>query len=396
MEQALTSDISSTAPRLRVAVVIGTRPEAIKLAPVILAARARPAQFEVQVIRTGQHRELVDRAMHEFGLCADIDLDLMTPNQSLAHVLSASVSGLFERFRIDPPDWVLVQGDTTTTFAGALAAFYNQVRVGHVEAGLRTGDRRLPFPEEANRTLTARLADLHFAPTEQARRNLLAEGLPAAAILLTGNTVIDILLHTLGRTSLAAERRAPAAEGAAGYVLVTVHRRENQGPPLMRICDALIALLDRHPALNAWLPMHPSPNVRDTVIARLGRHPRIRLTEPLGYVDFVSALDGATLVLTDSGGVQEECAALGKPVLVMRDDTERPEAVDAGVALLVGTDSQRIVEVASRLLGDPEATLRMARPSAAFGDGHASARILDALLDAERTKPAERPRLNRG
>ena len=377
--------------RLRVAVVIGTRPEAIKLAPVILAARARPAQFEVQVIRTGQHRELVDLAMHEFGLHADVDLDLMTPNQSLAHVLSASVSGLSERFRTDRPDWVLVQGDTTTTFAGALAAFYNQVRVGHVEAGLRTGDRRLPFPEEANRTLTARLADLHFAPTERARRNLLAEGLPAAVILLTGNTVIDILLHTLGRTSRSAGRDGVESRGAAGYVLVTVHRRENQGPPLTRICDALLALLERHPTLTAWLPMHPSPNVRDTVIARLGRHPRIRLTEALSYVEFVTALDGATLVLTDSGGIQEECAALGKPVLVMRDDTERPEAVDAGVAQLVGTDPTRIVDAASRLLGDPEAGSRMARPSTAFGDGRASARILDALLEAERAGPAGRP-----
>ncbi len=362
--------------------MIGTRPEAIKLAPVIFAARARPLQFDVQVIRTGQHRELVDRAMQEFGLQSDVDLDLMTPNQSLAQVLSAAVSGLSEVFRTDSPDWVLVQGDTTTTFAGALAAFYNQVRVGHVEAGLRTGDRHLPFPEEANRSMTARLADLHFAPTEQARRNLLAEGLQASTILMTGNTVIDILLRTLSRGPLAAERRADGP-GAADYVLVTVHRRENHGAPLDRICDALIALLARHPALGAWLPMHPSPAVREAVVARLGAHPRIRLTEPLGYVDFVTALDGATLVLSDSGGVQEECAALGKPMLVMRDDTERPEAVDAGVAVLVGTDPARIVEVASRLLGDPEAASRMARPSTAFGDGRASERILDALLDAD-------------
>ena len=189
--------------KLRIAVVIGTRPEAIKLAPVILAARARSAQFEVRVIRTGQHRELVDSAMEEFELQTDVDLNLMAPNQSLAHVMSASVSGLSELFAADKPDWVLVQGDTTTTFAGALAAFYNRVRVGHVEAGLRTGNRHLPFPEEANRSLTARLADLHFAPTEKARCNLLAEGLPPQSIVLTGNTVIDILLHTLARASLA-------------------------------------------------------------------------------------------------------------------------------------------------------------------------------------------------
>ena len=366
--------------KLRIAVVIGTRPEAIKLAPVILAARARSTQFDVRVIRTGQHRELVDRAMDEFGLHTDVDLDLMTPDQSLAHVMSASVSGLSELFAADKPDWVLVQGDTTTTFAGALAAFYNRVRVGHVEAGLRTGNRYLPFPEEANRSLTARLANLNFAPTEQARRNLLAEGLAPQSIVLTGNTVIDILLHTLGRTSLAVERHDRA--DASGYVLVTTHRRENQGAALDRICDALITLLERHPDTSVWLPMHPNPNVRVTVISRLGRHPRVRLTEPLGYVDFVTALDGARLVLTDSGGVQEECAALGKPVLVLRHDTERPEAVDAGVAVLVGTDSARIVEVASRLLDDTDRRQCMGRPSTAFGDGSASVRILDALLAA--------------
>lgn len=374
--------------KLRIAVVIGTRPEAIKLAPVILAARARSAQIEMRVIRTGQHRELVDRAMEEFGLQADIDLDLMLPNQSLAHVMSASVSGLSDVFAADRPDWVLVQGDTTTTFAGALAAFYNQVRVGHVEAGLRTGNRYLPFPEEANRSLTARLADLHFAPTEQARRNLLAEGLSADTIVLTGNTVIDILLHTLGRVALAAERNplagAGGSSGDAGYILVTAHRRENQGAAMSGICDALLTLLERHPSISVWLPMHPSPTVRNTLVARLGQHPRVRLTEPLGYVDFVTALDGATLVLTDSGGVQEECAALGKPVLVLRHDTERPEAIDAGVAMLVGTDPARIVDTASRLLGDAATAQRMGRPSSAFGDGSASSRILDALLAAER------------
>ena len=366
--------------KLRIAVVIGTRPEAIKLAPVILAARARSAQFEVRVIRTGQHRELVDSAMEEFELQTDVDLNLMAPNQSLAHVMSASVSGLSELFAADKPDWVLVQGDTTTTFAGALAAFYNRVRVGHVEAGLRTGNRHLPFPEEANRSLTARLADLHFAPTEKARCNLLAEGVSPQSIVLTGNTVIDILLHTLARASVTGKRIDRSEAG--GYILVTTHRRENQGPALDRICDALIALLDRHAGARLWLPMHPNPNVRVTLIARLGQHPRVRLSEPLGYVDFVTALDGACLVLTDSGGVQEECAALGKPVLVLRHDTERPEAVDAGVAVLVGTDPERIVEVASRLLLDRDSWRAMGRPSTAFGDGSASTRILDALLAA--------------
>ena len=319
--------------------------------------------------------------MEKFGLQTDVDLDLMAPNQSQAHVMSASVSGLSELFAADKPDWVLVQGDTTTTFAGALAAFYNRVRVGHVEADLRTGNRYLPFPEEANRSLTARLADLHFAPTEQAPRNLLAEGLPPQNILLTANTVIDILLHTLARAPLAAAHSRAAEAG--GYIPVTTHSRDNQGPALDRICDALIALLGRHAKTSVWLPMHPSPNVRGTVTARLGRHPRVRLTEPLGYVDFVTALDGACLVLTDSGGAQKECASLGKPVLVLRHDTERQEAADAGVAVLVGTDPERIVEVASRLLLDRDSWRAMSRPSTGFGDGSASTRILDALLAAE-------------
>ncbi len=365
---------------LRLAIVIGTRPEAIKLAPIVLAARARPAQFEVCIVRTGQHRDMVDRLLDEFALRADVDLDLMRPQQDLAYVMSASVHGLAQFFARDRPDWVVVQGDTTTTFAGALAAFYHQVRVAHVEAGLRTGNRRAPFPEEANRALTSRVTDLHFAPTEQARRNLLREGIAAADIVVTGNTVIDALLHTLDLPAVAAARRRSAA--APRYVLVTVHRRENAGAPLAAICDALLALLARHADVEVRLPMHPNPVLREVLGARLGGHARVRLTEPLGYAEFVLALDGAALVLTDSGGVQEECAALGKPVLVMRDDTERPEAVDAGVAVLVGADAQRIVTLASRLLNDADACGRMARPSAAFGDGSASLRILDALLAA--------------
>lgn len=367
--------------KIRIAVVIGTRPEAIKLAPVILAARDRPTQFEVQVIRTGQHRELVDQLMDEFGLQVDLNLDLMQPNQDLAYVMAASVRGLSEAFARDKPDWVLVQGDTTTTFAGALAAFYNSARVGHVEAGLRTGDRRAPFPEEANRALTARVTDLHFAPTDQARHNLLREGIADAAILVTGNTVIDMLLRTLAgpaAEAAAAKQRQPGAH----YLLVTAHRRENHGPALERICDALATLLERDPNLSAWIPMHPSPNVREVFVRRLGTHARVRLGEPLGYTDFVTALDGAALVLSDSGGIQEECAALGKPVLVLRDDTERREAVEAGVAALVGTDADRIVEFASRILGNTDTRRAMGRKSTAFGDGSASVRILDALLGA--------------
>ncbi|MFL6663698.1 MAG: non-hydrolyzing UDP-N-acetylglucosamine 2-epimerase [Rhizobacter sp.] len=360
---------------LKLAVLIGTRPEAIKLAPVILRAREQPDDFSVRVIRTGQHRELVDQLMAEFAIRADVDLKVMQRNQSLADLMAQCVRGLTELLSADRPDWTLVQGDTTTTFAGALAAFYNHVRLGHVEAGLRTNNRHSPFPEEANRAMTACVADLHFAPTEQARRNLLRQGIAADDIFVTGNTGVDALTHALGH----APGTAAAAQGGAPYVLVTAHRRENHGAPLQHICDGIAALLERHPEVTAWIPMHPSPVVRRVWVSRLGAHERVRLTEPLGYIDFIRALHGAALVLTDSGGVQEECATLGKPVLVLRADTERPEAVDAGVAALVGTDAGQIVEVASRLLAEPECYRAMAHATQVFGEGSASVQILDAL-----------------
>lgn len=367
---------------IRIATIIGTRPEAIKLAPVILAARARPDDFEISIVRSGQHGELVDQLLTEFGLQADVDLNVMRPDQDLAHVMSESVRGLSEVFASNRPDWVLVQGDTTTTFAGALAAFYNRTRVGHVEAGLRTGNRHSPFPEETNRSMTARLADLHFAPTEGARTNLLREGIDGSTIVLTGNTVIDALRLT--REGALASPPCKGPREGSRYVLVTAHRRENHGVALIQICDAVVELLGRHPKIMVWIPMHPSPRVRDVLMDRLGSHARVRLTAPLGYTQFVAALDGAALVLTDSGGVQEECAALGKPVLVLRENTERPEGVDWGVALVVGTKSSAIVEAASRLLGDDAQYQKMVRSSTAFGDGHASSRILDAVSNARR------------
>lgn len=365
-------------PALRVMTVIGTRPEAIKLAPVILAARARPDRFDVRVVRTGQHRELVDELLAEFRLDADVDLKLMRPNQDPVHVLSASLCGLADVMAEERPDWVLVQGDTTTTLAGALAAFHRRARVGHVEAGLRTFDRDSPFPEEANRTLTTHLADLHFAPTAGARLNLLREGIAEQSIVLTGNTVIDALGHA---------RELAARDDVATpspYFLVTAHRRESHGDALVRICDAVGELLHRHPLVHAWIPMHPHPDVRRTWCERLGGHDRALLTEPLGYTAFVRALEGATLVLTDSGGVQEECAALGRPVLVMREHTERPEAIEAGVARIIGTGVASIVDAASQLLGDDASRAAMARSSDAFGDGRASERILAALWSAAR------------
>lgn len=361
---------------LHIAIIIGTRPEAIKLAPLVLAARKRPDSFRVSVVRTGQHLELVDQVMAEFGLAADVDLKIMRPDQDLAHVMAESVRGLSDYFAKRRPDWAIVQGDTTTTLAGALAAFYNRVRVGYVEAGLRSGTRHTPFPEETSRRLTSRLADLHFAPTYGARDNLLAEGHSLAEIIVTGNTVIDALRHALDT----AGDGQPTPVAGVPYVLVTVHRRENHGAGLERVCTALLSLLDRQPALWAWLPMHPSPAVRKVLQERLGRHPRIRLTEPLGYRAFVVALKGCVLVLTDSGGIQEECAALGKPVLVLRDQTERPEAVTAGVAILVGTDPEHIVATAQGVLNCELTREVMSQPSAAFGSGDASSRILDALL----------------
>lgn len=370
------SDHLKTQP-IAIAAVIGTRPEAIKLAPVILAARARSDAFSVSVIRTGQHRELVDQLMDEFGIETDVDLRVMQANQNLAHVMAESVRGLSEIFARRRPDWVLVQGDTTTTFAGALAAFYNRVRVAHVEAGLRTGHRHSPFPEEVNRSLTACVADLHFAPTGQARSNLLREGILDRDIVVTGNTVIDALFHTVGR--LQDGRAEPSLKPGGRYVLVTTHRRENQGLALHDACRGLRALLAAHVDVTAWVPMHPSPSVRAVLRAELGDHARVLLTEPLGYTEFVDAMHGAALVLTDSGGVQEECAALGKPVLVLREDTERPEAVDAGVAVLVGTAPDRILAVASALLSDPERYRAMSHPSSAFGDGRAAVRILETL-----------------
>ena len=366
---------------IRITAVIGTRPEAIKLAPVIWAARARREQFEVSVVRTGQHRELVDPFMDELGLKADFDLGVMKPNQDLSYVLSESVRGLSDFIVRERADWVLVQGDTTSAFAGAIAAFYNHRRVGHVEAGLRTGDRWNPFPEEVNRALIARLADLHFAPTEQARLNLLNEAIASEEIVVTGNTVIDAMVQLLSRSS------ATDQHDNQNYILVTVHRRENHGSALEDICDGLVTLLEQNTDVSAIISVHPNPNVREILIGRLSQHPRVFLKEPLGYTEFLRVLKGALLVLTDSGGVQEECAALGKPVLVLRSHTERPEAVKAGVSIVVGTDSMRISEEGTHLIKKAKVIRKTTGLSTIFGDGHASTRILDALLLAKRCDP---------
>ena len=356
----------------RVTIVLGTRPEAIKLAPVIKVFQACDA-LKTRVVLTGQHREMVAQVMDLFGLKADQDLNLMAPRQTLTHVTCAALQGLRDDFQAYPPQLVLVQGDTTTAFAAGLAAFYEQIPVGHVEAGLRTDNLLDPFPEEANRRLLSQLSSLHFAPTPKAQANLQASGV-VGEVSVTGNTVIDALLL------MAKTASEPHFEGIdwqrQRVILATVHRRENWGDRLQTIASGIRQVLDRHPDTSLLLPLHRNPTVREPLQRLLGDLPRVVLTEPLDYDRLVAAMKGCTLLLTDSGGLQEEAPALGKPVLVLRRTTERPEAVDAGTARLVGTDSSCIVEEVSRLLNDSSAYEAMSRAVNPFGDGQASQRIL--------------------
>jgi UDP-N-acetylglucosamine 2-epimerase (non-hydrolysing) len=317
---------------------------------------------------------MLDQMLADFEIGVDLDLDIMRPEQDLPSVTNRALEGLHAAIGRLQPDVVVVQGDTTTTFAGALAAFYQRVPVAHVEAGLRTGYRDRPFPEEINRRLTTQLSDFHFAPTETARENLLAEGVEATRIWVTGNTSIDALFLTLQRVRAAA---TPSPRGRT--LLLTAHRRENHGEPMRRVCRAVLDLLARFEDLQVLFPVHMSPRVRETVFAELRAHPRIELVEPLEYRRFVAAMSQAYLILTDSGGVQEEAPSLGVPVLVLRDATERPEAVEAGGALLVGTDVATIVAEASKLLMDAAHHQRMSRVPNPYGDGKAALRILDVL-----------------
>ncbi|MEB3165164.1 MAG: UDP-N-acetylglucosamine 2-epimerase (non-hydrolyzing) [Cyanobacteriota bacterium] len=367
------SDPNGAQPPL-VTIVLGTRPEAIKLAPVIRAFR-QAGDLRTRVVLTGQHREMVTQVMELFGLEADHDLALMAPNQTLTHVTCGALQGLRQEFAAHPPDLVLVQGDTTTAFASALAAFYEQIPVGHVEAGLRTDNLFDPFPEEANRRLISQLALLHFAPTGRSADNLRASGV-VGEILTTGNTVIDALLQM---AEMAPSLDLPGLDWTRQRVLLaTVHRRENWGPRLQDIGRGFLALLERFPDTALLLPLHRNPTVREPLQALLGDHPRAFLTEPLDYDALVAAMRGCTLLLTDSGGLQEEAPALGKPVLVLRRTTERPEAVEAGTARLIGTDSEAIETAAAELLENPAAYEAMARAHNPFGDGAASGRILEA------------------
>jgi UDP-N-acetylglucosamine 2-epimerase (non-hydrolysing) len=364
-------------PRRRLLVIMGTRPEAIKLAPLILQAKADACRFEVLVVRTSQHQEMLDQVVDYFSFPVFRDLDIMRPDQDLVHVTNAALAGLHQVIGEVRPDVVVVQGDTTTSFVAALAAFYHNVPIAHVEAGLRTYDKQQPFPEEIYRRLTTVLADMHFAPTETARCNLLKENVPANRIWVTGNTAIDALFWTLN----AAGKIPGPGPDHGRTILLTTHRRENHGEPMLRICKAILILLGRFPTLRVVCPVHLSPRVRRIVRPMLESHPRVSLVEPLRYERFVLAMNDAHIILSDSGGIQEEAPALGKPVLVLRNTTERPEALEAGTARLVGTDVTAIVSECERLLTDPDYYRAMAHARNPFGDGHASERILDVLAD---------------
>jgi UDP-N-acetylglucosamine 2-epimerase (non-hydrolysing) len=366
---------------IRVLSVFGTRPEAIKMAPVVRALRARPDTFESMVCVSAQHRSMLDQVLEVFQLSADIDLDLMVPGQSPAGIASGILDRLPPLLRRVRPDIILVQGDTTTTFAAAFAAFLVKIPTGHIEEGLRTGDRWQPFPEEMNRVLTTRIAALHFAPTPAARDALVAEGMPAGDVFLTGNTVIDALLQTVRADYRFRTPSLASLDPARRLVLVTTHRRESFGAPLRSTCAAIRDLSERFPELQFVLPVHPNPEVKRTVEELLCDLPGMHLIPPVDYLEFVHLMARADLVLTDSGGVQEEAPSLGKPVLVLREVTERPEGVTAGTARVVGTDRARIVAAATELLTSKEAYGRMANAVNPYGDGRASERILSAITE---------------
>lgn len=359
---------------LTILCVIGTRPEVIKMAPVILALKQAP-WADVRVLATAQHREMLDEALSIFGISPDIDLNIMRPGQALPDLTTRLLTALDKVMADEAPGVVLAQGDTTTVLASALAAFYRRIPFCHVEAGLRTGDFDNPFPEEMNRTLAGHLARLHFAPTERARANLLKEGIPAERIFVTGNTVIDALLSVAARDT----RLNMSIPAGKRIVLLTAHRRENFGTPLEEVFGAVQVLAERHPELQFVYPVHPNPQVAEPARRRLGNMAGVSLCPPLDYLQLVALMKQAWLILTDSGGLQEETPALGKPVLVLRDETERPEAVEAGVAKLVGAHRDTIISAVEQLLTDSDSYRSMARGVSPYGDGQAAARIVDIL-----------------
>lgn len=354
--------------------VVGTRPEAIKVAPIILALK-KETWANTRVLATAQHRHMLDQVNSFFGIEPDIDLNIMQPNQDLTTLTSRLLLGLGDVIKSEMPDAVLVQGDTTTVMTVALSCFYHGIPIGHIEAGLRTWDMQNPFPEEANRVITGKLARWHFAPTDGSRRNLLKEGVLDENIIVSGNTVIDALLIAAAKV----QDIGIEIDRGKRLVLVTAHRRENFGEPFRNICRALRTLAEKNQDVQFLYPVHPNPNIKNVAYHILGRSPNVILCKPLDYAPFVSVMQRSHIILTDSGGVQEEAPALGKPVLVLRDETERPEALEMGVVKLVGPHYERIVSETQRLLDDESAYQSMARGVSPYGDGHAAERIVNTL-----------------
>ncbi|MDR3832425.1 MAG: UDP-N-acetylglucosamine 2-epimerase (non-hydrolyzing) [Phascolarctobacterium sp.] len=366
---------------MKLMTVFGTRPEAIKMCPLVLEMQKYPDFIEPIVAVTAQHREMLDQVLQLFAIKPDYDLNIMTAGQTLYDVTGRALAGLKDVLAEAQPDMVLVHGDTTTTFVGALASFYAQIPVGHVEAGLRTGNKFSPYPEEMNRKLTGAIADIHFAPTSTSKNNLLKENIDPAAIVVTGNTVIDAL-----QTTVKADYRftdsglQKALAGGKRLILVTTHRRENLGEPMRHVYQALRKVLENHPDVEAIFPVHKNPKVREIVDEELGKLAQVHLIEPLDYEPFANLMAKVDIVLTDSGGIQEEAPALGKPVLVLRDTTERPEAVDAGTVKLVGTAYDDVLRETSLLLDDSKYYQSMAEAANPYGDGRACERIIRKIL----------------
>lgn len=365
----------------RVITIVGTRPEAIKMAPVIQEIEQHKNLFDHKLVTTAQHREMLDQILSSFGLKPAIDLSLMQHNQSLAAFASRSLTALSELLAELRPDYVLLQGDTTTVMTAALAAFYQGFRIGHVEAGLRSFDRKNPFPEEINRRIAGCLSDMHFAPTERARQNLLREGVPDQSVFVTGNTIVDALKSIKLEGSFEDESINELAFGHRRTLLVTAHRRENQGPRLRSICRALKTLVSRFDDIEIIYPVHLNPNVLEIVYEELAETTRVHLIKPVSYSDLLRLMSRCYFILTDSGGIQEEAPSFHKPVLVLRELTERPELIEAGGGEIVGTQTESIVAAAERLLNHPDEYLKMSSVENPFGDGHAAERIVTVLAE---------------
>lgn len=365
---------------LKIAFIFGTRPETIKMAPLILLAK-KDKNITPFIISTGQHQELLDQALSLFEIKPKIDLSVMTKNQTLSSLTSKITKELSSVFEQEKPDITLVQGDTTTAFVGALVSFYHQIPIGHIEAGLRSFDKLQPFPEEINRRLVSTMADFHFAPTQGAKKNLINEGVKTKNIFVAGNTIIDALKYVATKVKSFKDQNLSKLDLKAKNILVTTHRRENLGKPMTEICSAINQLSTEDTQLSFILPMHPNPKVREVLKKNLSKNKQVCLIEPLDYPDFVLMMKKSYLILTDSGGVQEEAPSLGKPVLVMRETTERPEGIKAGTAILIGTNKNKIVKTAKKLLKDRNEYQKIAKKKNPYGDGKSSQRILRIIKD---------------